>query len=70
MRHAASHSASGPASFASQLPGMPQSTLKTNERLAFVDRAGNAIQSVAYEVKNLKGEAKDSGAQFKMEQTQ
>jgi type VI secretion system secreted protein VgrG len=59
--HASNHTYLGPASVAAQLPGMPSSTLKTNELIAFAGRSGKAIPNVKYEIKNQQGKAKGAG---------
>jgi type VI secretion system secreted protein VgrG len=62
VRHAGNHSAGGPASVAAQLPGMPQSVVKTNEQFTAVDRFGKALENVQYEVKNSLGKTEGAGS--------
>lgn len=42
-------------------PSMPQSSLATDERIAFSGRAGQARENIAYEVRDASGAVRDAG---------
>lgn len=44
------------------LPGVPASSLRTDERIALAGRAGQAREAVAYEVKDAEAAVRDAGA--------
>ncbi|EEG09507.1 type VI secretion system Vgr family protein [Pseudogulbenkiania ferrooxidans] len=61
-QHAGNHVMDGPASVSAQLPGMPQSSLTTNEQFGVAGRSGKAQPTLPHEVLNGQGKLEGSGS--------
>ena len=62
IQHAGNISMPGPASVTAQLPGMPASTMKTNERFVMVYPSGEAVKGVLHQIRDRQNTVEESGA--------
>jgi len=58
---AATHNMTGPDCASPNLPKMPQSALKTNEKFVLASRSGAAVEQFHYEIRDEKGALKGKG---------
>jgi type VI secretion system secreted protein VgrG len=61
VAHASSHSMTGPASMSAQLPGMPASTAKMDEKFIMVAPSGDPVLNVAHAIENEQGTLEGAG---------
>jgi type VI secretion system secreted protein VgrG len=60
--HAANLSMPGPASVTAQLPGMPASTMRTDERFVLVYPSGEAVKGIQHKINDRQENVEEAGA--------